>query len=656
MGKTAGFLQRFGLASSLFSLCLRLSTLAIAALVFVEALVLARGKAQGWTFYISSAEVAFEAVVRLAAAALAGIAMGVICTALLAPVMWRFPAARKRLAEMAVQTGIVLVLFFGSQFALSILINWAHLHGRRLVPGLFVAHFLAFAAALYFPRIRNELIASLDFLPRERVARRVVIATGASLAALILFEFAVSLTILAVKAAPAGSRPKTNILLVTFDALSAEDLSLYGYKLPTTPNIDSFASKSSVFTNYYSISTFTTPGVAAMLTGRYPSENGVFQLQGRLRPESASKTLPHVLRGAGYATAGFFSNPFAHYLARQTAGDFNLLPEPVYQDGGSQRLWKATLPLHQNTGIGSRVDEYHDLTNEWNSIFQLPLDLPERYTAAASFREARELLRQLPDGFFLWVHVMTPHDPYLPDPADLGRFLPVKEMDAFTDDDEAALKPHYPASKQALVTRRRLIYDEFIATADRAFGSFLTDLERSGKLRDTAVIVSADHGESFEGGVYEHESSYLTRPMIHVPLIIRTPGQQEKRVIKVTADQTALAPTIAELAGLPRPDGMRGRSLVEWLGRDGEDAGEGLAFSQFLERNSAFAPLRHGTFAAIDGSYEYVLNLDTRTGALRPLKEAEVWNVDCTSDNPKRAEELRAALYARFPGLPRNRR
>ena len=63
-------------------------------------------------------------------------------------------------------------------------------------------------------------------------------------------------------------------------------------------------------------------------------------------------------------------------------------------------------------------------------------------------------------------------------------------------------------------------------SADRAFGSFISDLETRGKLQNTTVIVSADHGESFEGGVFRHESPYLTRPVLHIPLIIRIPDQQ----------------------------------------------------------------------------------------------------------------------------------
>ncbi len=209
----------------------------------------------------------------------------------------------------------------------------------------------------------------------------------------------------------------------------------------------------------------------------------------------------------------------------------------------------------------------------------------------------------------------------------------------------------YGPDQQPQVDQRRLAYDECLATADRAFGAFMSDLENSGRLRNTTVIVSADHGESFEGGIYQHGGQYLTRPVIHIPLIIRTPDQQEGRMVSFTADQTALAPTILELAGQPKPDWMPGQSLARWLDGDSTGEGEGLAFCQYLEKNSIFKPLRHGTVGVIDGHYQYVVLLSTQNGGLRPLNEAQIWNVDRTDENPARAKALRAAISSRFPDL-----
>jgi len=641
--------------STITSLWFRLISLGIVGLVFAEVLYLARGKAQGWTFYLTVWEFVFEVVVRLIFAALAGIALGTLCTAAVAPSLWYFDSARERIAQKATEVTAALVVFLGFMFALTVLIKWLH-RGLRFIPVVLAAYCVAFGVALCVSRARKEVVTSLDGLLGEKMTRRTAIATVAGTAALVATEYALSKTAPIVKATVVPQRPKSNMLLITFDAFCAEDMSLYGYRLPTTPNIDAFARKATVFTNFYSACTFTTPCVATMLTGLYPSESQVYQMQGRVRAEKAGRNLPHAMRAAGYSTGAFFSNPNAYYFGQGLEKEFDFLPEPVFQQGGMQHLWDATTPLHQNTGIGSRLDEYFDLEQAWNFLCRLPYNLYLRFRAVASFEHARELLARLPDGFFLWVHVMTPHDPYLPDAADRGRFLPDDQLRTFEfeeDDGERRWWPHYEPDQQSQVDQRRLAYDEFIATADRAFGAFMSELEASGKLRDTTVIVSADHGESFEGGVYQHDSPYLTRPVIHIPLIIRTPDQQEGRKVEFTADQTALAPTILELAGQPKPDWMPGQSLVGWLKRDGQGEGEGLAFCQYLETNSVFKPLRHGMAGVIDGrsKYQYVVNIHSQKGSLRPLNEAQTWNLDRSAENPALAEQLRAAIYARFPEL-----
>src|SRR6516164_6948173 len=56
---------------------------------------------------------------------------------------------------------------------------------------------------------------------------------------------------------------------------------------------------------------------------------------------------------------------------------------------------------------------------------------------------------KLPDGFFLWVHVMTPHYPWLPDAADRGRFLPDAELQSFKEEEnDARWQPYYAPDQQ----------------------------------------------------------------------------------------------------------------------------------------------------------------------------------------------------------------
>ncbi len=78
-----------------------------------------------------------------------------------------------------------------------------------------------------------------------------------------------------------------------------------------------------------------------------------------------------------------------------------------------------------------------------------------------------------------------------------------------------------------------------------------------------------------------------------------------------------------------------------------------MAFCQYFEKNSVFKPLHHGTVGVIDGKsqYQYVWDIDAQKGSLKPLNEAQIWNLDRSAENPALAERLRAAIIARFPEL-----
>lgn len=642
-----------GFRSLISKLWLQLSTLVIVTIAFHEALSLAGGPIQSWLHYLTAPEVAFEVLVQITLVSVVGLLGGTIATLLIAPVLWFCGTRREWIADIVIKLAIAAAVFVIIRSSLTSMVGWAL--GFKFPPppylkGLLAAFYVAFVLALCIRQSRKHILTSLDGVLTERVTRRTAMVTVAGTAGLVLAEYALSKRLPTVKAALPLQRPKNNILLISFDALSAEEMSLYGSVRPTTPFIDAFASRSTVFSRFYSTSTFTTPSVATMLTGLYPSESKIYQLQGRLSAEDAKNSLPYLLRSGGYATGAFASNPFAYFLATGLQGGFDVFPEPVFRPGSFERLWNATRPLHQYSGVGSRAVEYFSLEDRWH----LPGDVSNapsfRTRPDITFAQAKQVLSQLPDGFFLWVHLITPHDPYIPDAADQGRFIPATESRAFVE--EPIHKwPHYDPALQAQVDKRRLAYDEFLLTADRAFDAFINDVERSGRLQNTTVLVTADHGESFEGGVYQHRSPYLTRPVIHIPLIVRVPGQKDGRRVDVTADQSALAPTILDLAGLPKPGSMRGQSLRRWLESSGQSMEKGVAFCQYFERNSVYKPLQEGSIAVIEGDYQYLHLLSMNKSELRPLNEAQNWNLDRSAEYPEKAEVLRQRIRDRFPGM-----
>jgi arylsulfatase A-like enzyme len=650
MPETSGFRQ------TLFILWLRLVTVGALTLLIIIVPQL-QDRAVGWSFYLSGKEVAFEIAAYVVGLALCGLALGTLATACAAPFLLG-GSSRQRVASQISKVAVVVSIFI----ALYVVIGQLTADTRhpRIVQAVYVIFCLSFAAALLLPAGRRQLKISYDGLMDQKVTRRTAIGIGVASAGLVSAELVMARGNPPAVAQPLKFRsPGRNVLLITFDSMCAGDMSLYGYALRTTPNIERFAERSSVFTNFYSTSTFTTPTVASVLTGLYPSQHGVYHLEGRLRGDKLRKTLPRLIRAAGKATGAAISSPYVYYLNQDLAADYDVLPDVAYRAGDVRSIWNATEMLHQRQPYGSRIREFIDFGDLWDAAPQFLekhgpdffTKIESGYPPAGSFAQAREVIERLPDGHFAWVHLMAPHNPYLPGAKHSGQFLHTGEMRGAVDQNQFPW-PFYRRDVQPLVDKARLRYDEFIADVDEEFGRFITAMEGSGRLRDTTVIVSADHGESFEGRIFGHGHLQLTLPQIHIPLIIRTPGQETGRRVHVTADQTSMAPTILEAAGVPRPEWMRGESLIPWLTQDGGGKGQGWAFTQWLANNSTFKPVTNGSAGVIHEGYQYMVNFESGKALLRPLSDAHGWDADYSAENPELAQALREAICLRFPDLP----
>ena len=138
---------------------------------------------------------------------------------------------------------------------------------------------------------------------------------------------------------------------------------------------------------------------------------------------------------------------------------------------------------------------------------------------------------------------------------------------------------------------------------DHSIGLFVDWLSSKGLLQDTLLILSADHGESFSHEYGGHGGPMLNDDLIHIPLIIKEPGQTMGKKLRTLSEQIDLMPTILELAGVPIEGAVEGRSLVPAL--RGQKM-EGPIFSMNFEQNSRFKELTTGSVAMIAGRWKYV--------------------------------------------------
>ena len=432
-----------------------------------------------------------------------------------------------------------------------------------------------------------------------------------------------------------------NILLITFDALAAEDMSLYGYRLNTTPNIDSFATKSAVHDSFYSCSTFTTPGIATILTGRYPSQSHIYHLGGMLYGQDIYRTLPALLKASGYNTGSVFGNPYAMRLMGSTHGAFDYLAE------APRAGWTSLLPggMMELPGAIDIVDLNQKFVTLGGLAVPQLRETESRTPPRATFEAAQAMIAGLKSPYFAWIHVMAPHAPYLPSSDFRYSFLKPGRFESRQDmlHPKVMNRNKSPAEIQTDIEMLRLRYNEWILETDNAFGNFISSLESNGRLDDTSVIISADHGEYFSDDSFGHGGDDFIRSLIHIPMIIRRPGQFIGERIRSFADQTSIAPTILDLAGIAVPDWMPSAPLKDTM------AAPGMAVTQYLERNSAFGRPATGTIGAMFGGYQYIRSMTTGSEKLYSNADADRHFVNIAGDAKGVVEEARETLRMKFP-------
>ena len=141
-------------------------------------------------------------------------------------------------------------------------------------------------------------------------------------------------------------------------------------------------------------------------------------------------------------------------------------------------------------------------------------------------------LSKKPAGpFFLWVHLYDPHDPYSP---------------------PEPYKTRYGAD----------LYDGEIAYTDSAVSKLLAVLRTQGLFDSTVIAVMADHGEAFGEHGENHHGIFLYDETIHVPLLLKVPGQHSAKKVAARVGLVDVAPTILQAAHLPIPAAMQGESLL----------------------------------------------------------------------------------------------
>lgn len=323
-----------------------------------------------------------------------------------------------------------------------------------------------------------------------------------------------------------GDRP--SVILIVVDTLRADHLGTYGYSRDVSPRLDELAQRATVFETACSQAPHTIPSMLQIMSSRYR--------QGK-KLATDTPTLAEILSAGGYGTAAVVENALFEFT--RDAGGLMRGFDTFYRNGllspdeVFQQHWKTPTPADVVTSQARRWVHAH--------------------------KEATP--------FFLWLHYFDPHDPYLPPYSEDMETLSWGSDSRLTGDIRAT--DLFP--KKAVVPppvdeadRRHLVdlYDAEIRYLDQALGELFEVLEREQLFDKSLIIVAADHGESLgEHGQWTHGTSLFDQ-QIHVPLIVKYPGQRTGRRVSRPVETLDIVPTVLEVSGVASKATFDGQSLT----------------------------------------------------------------------------------------------
>lgn len=371
----------------------------------------------------------------------------------------------------------------------------------------------------------------------------------------------------AVSAEAKESKPartkKPNIVLYLADEVRADFIAAAGSNpMARTPNLDKLAKRGTMFTHAVTNQPLCSPSRACMLTGRYPTETGVWKLEVDMRRDLP--TLATVLRENGYT---------ANLIGKWHLAKANLKTKTGY-GWVEPELRGGFLDVWEGANVYERVTHPYNGTI-WDSAGNEIHYKDEYRVDFLTDRVVRFLETKQEKPFLLFVSQLEPHfqndlntvigpkgeaakyqNPYVP--ADLTPFPGVWQQEL----------PDYYAA---------------IESIDKSVGRIMETLEKQGMLDDTIFIFTSDHGCHFK----TRENNYKRTPhdsSIRIPLIVAGPGVPANRRVDKIAGNINMTPTMLELCGVTVPKEMKGRSMVAMMqGLDGEHAWENRELIQFSQ-------------------------------------------------------------------------
>ena len=409
--------------------------------------------------------------------------------------------------------------------------------------------------------------------------------------------------------APAAEKERLNVLMIAVDDLRPE-LACYGVRDIRTPNIDRLARSGVLFNRAYCQQAVCSPSRTSLLTGLRPDTTQVFDLETHFRLTiPGTVTLPEHFKNNGYHAQGLskiyhgglddpqswsvphWAPALRQYANPETLADMEKRRQQLRAQG--RRVNAQVLQSDPKTGTALKVRTGINVKGPaWEAA-----NVPDNALIdGATAQRAVETLRQIKDKpFFLAVGFLKPHLPFVAPkkyfdmyPLETTRLAPNPQPPQDAPDialtNWAELRGYTDIPRQGPlsdVKARELRRAYYAATSytDAQIGKVIDELERLGLRDRTVIVLWGDHGWQLgEHGLWCKHTNFDIAA--RAPLIVSAPRGSKGAKTDALAEFVDIYPTICELAGLPVPANLEGRSLAPVV-RDAKRSVNTAAFSQY---------------------------------------------------------------------------
>jgi arylsulfatase A-like enzyme len=334
---------------------------------------------------------------------------------------------------------------------------------------------------------------------------------------------------------PEALRDRPNVIFIMVDALRADRLNCYGYEPRTSPHIDALAADAVLFQTCITQSSWTKPSTATLLTSLYPSSHQAIYKSDMLPDPVVS--LAELMSAGGYFTLGFANNA-------------NIAPIFNFGQGFNQYIFLKPRYFFMSPESGFQLTGYNQLRLLRERFFSKTKHVYHYYQDAQVVnKNVISWLEKLQAGrFLLFIHYMETHDPYFVHPYNGVGYARVSN-------------PNPDPGQADLYSET---YDGELRYVDQAVGELCGWLKEQGLYDQTLIILTADHGQEFyEHGGWWHGTT-LYEEQIHVPLIVKLPGQEAAGTIDDRMVRSLdIPPTILTLADIAHHPSMQGQSFLK---------------------------------------------------------------------------------------------